>query len=417
MRSYAPQGIHYPLLLAVLALHAGVFAWALRQPAFAPAPRPAAARPEAAPPPASRAPRPDTQHHSETTVGDDEIPGAADPRHAFTPQQWRDNQQRAAAARLQRELGALAHVAARDPAQLPRALEQGLARGERAAARAAAALHEECSQFNAAALHSAPPALLEDIAAALQPLLRASFDARLQRLREHTRRCAAWAQAQAALAKARRVYAGRTDADAYESLRVQQQLQPAAPDLLSRLRQGLEQLWQQSSDAAVGRHLALLLLNEDDATRRELGLRLLLQLGEQDDSQVDFVAAVLSQGYGKLPQQPVLAGTWQRRAADLGSDRAIGGELQREPVRASAEQAWSWHAWRMWLNAQGCYIQAGSADDALLADDLRALQQLDTQLDAAARSRAGRAYSERLAQWGERARAARRCGDAPAPGR
>ncbi|MCQ4163866.1 hypothetical protein [Tahibacter harae] len=413
MRTHATQGINYPLLLAVLALHAGVFAWALRQPAFAPSPQRTAARAETAPP-GNTTPRPDAQRRSETAVTDDEIPAADDPRRAFTPQQWRDNQQRAAAALLQRELGALAAVAARDPAQLPRALEQGLARGDRAAAQAAAALHEECSQFDAAALQSAPPILLQDIAAPLQPLLRARFDARLQRLREQARRCAAWNQAQATLATARRDYAGRANADAHEALRVQQQLQPATPDLLARLRQGLEQVWRQNSDAAVGRNLALLLLNEDDATRRELGLRLLLQLGEQDDSQADFVAAVLNQGYGKLPRQPVLAATWQRRAADLGSDSAIGGELQQEPVRASAEQAWSWRAWRVWLNAQGCYVRAARADDALLADDLRALQQLDTQLDAAARGRAGRLYRERLAQWGERARTARHCGNAPA---
>ena len=415
MRNHATPGINYPLLLAVLALHAGAFTWALRQP-LAPLPLQRAAARQETPPPGNAAARPDTQRRSEETPADDAVSAADDPRRSFTPQQWRDNQQRAAAQRLQRELGALAAVAARDPAQLPRALEQGLAHGEHTADRAAAALHDECSQFDATALQSAPPTLLQDIAAPLQPLLRASFDARLQRLREQARRCATWAQAQAALATARRSYAGRADADAYEALRVQQQLQPATPDLLARLRQGLEQLWRQNSDAAVGRNLALLLLNEDDATRRELGLRLLQQLAEQDDSQVDFVVSVLDQGYGKLLRQPVLADTWRRRAADLGSDSAIGNELQRGTVRASAEQAWSWHAWRVWLNAQGCYVEAARPDDALLADDLRALQQLDTQLDAAARGRAASLYRERLTQWGDRARAARQCTDAAPPG-
>jgi hypothetical protein len=413
MRSSPASGINYPLLLAVLALHYVMFAWAL-QPV---APRPLAPRSadsQTQPPPPGQATSPPATQQGDGDAADDAPAGEPDdPRQAFTPQQWRDNQRRAESLRRQQQLGALAQGA---PAQLPRELQRGLADGQRDAARAAAALHDECSTLDTGAEPSTPPTLLRDIAAPLQPLVRARFDARLQRLREQAARCAAWAQAQTALAQARRDYAGRTDADAYEALRSAQQLEPATPGLLDRLRTGLEQLWRQNSDAAVGRNLALLLLDEHDATRREIGLRLLQQLAENDDREVDFVTQVLHQGHGRLLPQPVLAARWQRRAADLGSDTAIDSELQQPALRSAPEQAWSWHAWRVWLNAQGCYLAASRPDDTLLADDLRALQQLDRQLDPPARARAGRQYREHLAQWGERARDARNCADPAAAG-
>jgi len=411
MRSSPPTRINYPVLLGVVALHAALFAWALRPPRphdNAPARR-AAATATAAPVPGATAPAKPAQDPDEADDDDAARAPADDPRRAFTPQQWRRNHATAAQAQDQRLYGAPGNRAA---APTPAALIQALGRGETAAATAAAGLQEDCEAL-AALPEQVDAVLLQELDARTQALARASLDARLQRLAQRRQRCADWRAARAAIDAARRAYAARSDADAFEALRTQLQLEPNTPGLLQRLRDELQALWQSQSQRRVGCTLALQLLADDGDAQNAIGLRLLLQLAERDDADVEFVAAVLAQGYGHLPPQPALAASWQRRAADLGADAAIDAQLAQAEVQTTPAQAWAWHAWRVWLNAHGCYVDTPRADDALLIGDLGALRGLDARLDASARRDAAAAYRERVERHGARARAARGCDAEP----
>ncbi len=408
MRSAQPTRINYPVLLGVVALHAVLFAWALRPPRAhdgTPA-RPAAAT--AAPAPAAAAATPPAKPAQVQEDADDSADDSApadDPRRTFTPQQWRRNHATAAQAQDRRRYGALGDTAA---APTPAALLQALARGETAAAAAAAELQEDCDAL-AALPDRVDAVLLQELDPTTQALARASLDARLQRLAQRRQRCADWRAARADIDAARRAYAARGDADAFEALRTQLQLEPNTPGLLQRLRDELQALWDSQSQRRVGRTLALQLLADEGDAQNAIGLRLLLQLAERDDADVEFVAAVLAQGYGHLPPQPALAASWQRRAAELGADAAIDAQLAQADVQTTPAQAWAWHAWRVWLNAHGCYVDTPRADDTLLIGDLGALRGLDARLDANARRDAASAYRERIARHGARARAAHGC--------
>lgn len=418
MREPHRSGVNYPLLAAVVALHLLLFVAALRpatqQPADADARRGAAGE---SPPSSASRPTPPTQA-AQTVQAAADTPSFDDddPRHRFSAQQWRSNQMAAAAQQTQREFGALAPLAD-DAAQLLNATEQGLQQGDLAAARAAAELHDDCSVLGdvSAALPTGLDAeLLRGFDAAAQALTQASFEARVQQLAQLQRRCLAWQKAKTRLDAARRGYAARNDADRFEALRTSLQLDAPTPDLITRLRDGLRELWQHHTHREAARALVLHLLDDAGSAQQQAGLRLLLQLAEDDDSQAEFAAAVLSRGQGRLPPQPELARQWQQRAAELGSAAAIEAQLGHE-LPAAAEQAWAWHAWRVWLNAHGCYVRSTPPPDALLVADLRALQQLDARLDAAARSEAVRLYRARGDAWDARARAAREC-DARADG-
>ena len=408
MREPRNSGINYPLLLAVVALHVALFAWALQPAPLRPESRPrAAARAPTAPPvPAEAKPASTATDASDSIDETSDAPDATDPRRAFSPQQWRRNHDAAALAKDQHRFGEL--PARSTPTQSLDAIVQAMQRGERAAATAAAELHDDCSNLDA----SAPPAtldtdLLRGLDAAAQALARASLEARVQRLAQRQQRCAAWREAKQRLDAARRAYAGSARADAFEALRTQQQLGPPTPDLLTRLREGLRALWESQSQTRVGRALVLQLLSDDGTAQNEAGLRLLLQLAERDDSQVEFAASVLAQGYGHLGPQPALADAWQKRAAELGADAAIDAQLARAGTPPA--QAWAWHAWRVWLNAHGCYVDAPRPDDALLLADLRALQQLDASMSPGERTAAGQRYLELTQRLGERARRVRLC--------
>jgi hypothetical protein len=405
MREPTPSRINLPVLVFVVALHAVVFWYAVHAPppritadtrGNAPAASPSA-KPPAQP---SAAERSDDAETSEIATDD--------PRRTFTPQQWSSNQAVAAQAQDRQKLGTLAPDSA-NPAQLPAAIERGLRRGDANAANAAAELHEDCSAFGETApgVLTFDTKLLAGLDAQAQALARADFMARVLRLEQRRQRCAAWRSARENLAAARRDYAARADADAFEKLRSAQQLDPPTPSLLERLRRELRALWESQSQSRVGRALVLQLLADDNEGQDRIGLRLLLELAERDDTQVEFAASILSQGYGHLPPQPDLAPQWQRRAADLGADAAIDAQLAAPATPPS--QAWAWRAWRIWLNAHGCYVDTPRAEDALLVDDLRALQQLDGALSPGERAEAGRLYLERTAAFGDRARAVRRC--------
>ncbi|WP_386066870.1 hypothetical protein ACFJIW_20510 [Tahibacter sp. UC22_41] len=406
MRSTGSTRINYPVLLGVVALHVALLAWAMQpqRPHEAATQRRAAAT--TATPPSAAAAEPTKPQQSETDEESVSELAVDDPRRAFTPQQWRRNHATAAQTQDQHRYGALADKSAAAPT--PAELIQALARGEAAAATAAAELHEDCTAL-AALPERTDAVLLQGLDAAAQALARASLEARLQRLAQRRARCAAWRAARAELDMARRAYAARADADRFEVLRTPLQLDPETPGLLQRLREELQALWQSQSQRRVGRALALQLLADEGEAQNAIGLRLLLELAERNDADVEFVAAVLAQGYGRLPPQPALAASWQRRAAELGADAAIDAQLAQAEVQTTPALAWSWHAWRIWLNAHGCYVDSTSADDGLLITDLGALRTLDARLDAAARQAAAEAYRERIARYGARAREARGC--------
>lgn len=412
MREPYTSRINYPLLLAVVALHVALFAWALQPAPLRPDPRPraAATAPATLPVPTEPAPASAAADADESVDEADDARSATDPRRAFSPPQWRRNHDAAALAQDRHRLGERLRPDM-TPTQSMTAIEQGMQRGERTAAAAAAELHDDCSDVDTVA----PPTtldteLLRGLDAAAQALARASLEARVQRLAQRQQRCAAWRDAQQRLDAARRAYASSATADAFEALRAQQQLEPPTPDLLTRLREGLRALWESQSQSRVGRALVLQLLSDEGPAQNEAGLRLLLQLAERDDSQVEFAASVLARGYGRLAAQPALAQAWQQRAAELGADAAIDAQLARTDTRAAPAQAWAWHAWRVWLNAHGCYVDAPRPDDAVLLADLHALQQLDATMPAVERADAGRLYLERTQRHGERARNARLCG-------
>lgn len=416
MREPYTSRINYPLLLAVVALHVALFAWALQPESVRPDPPPRAAvtAPVAPPTPAEAASASAATDTGESSEEADEAQAATDPRRAVSPSQWRRNHDAAALAQDRQRLGELKPDMT--PAQSMEAIEQGIQRGERAAASTAAELHDDCSDMDtAAAPTTLDTELLRGLDAEAQALARASLEARVQRLAQRQQRCAAWRDAQQRLDAARRAYAGSATADAFEALRAQQQLEPPTPDLLTRLREGLRALWESQSQSRVGRTLVLQLLSDEGPAQNEAGLRLLLQLAERDDSQVEFAASVLARGYGRLAPQPALAQAWQRRAAELGSDAAIDAQLARADTRAAPEQAWAWHAWRVWLNAHGCYVDSPRPDDAVLLADLRALQQLEATMPGRERAAAGRLYLERTQRYGERARTTRLCAADAAP--
>jgi hypothetical protein len=412
MREPPPSRINLPVLVFVVALHAAVFAYAVHAPApsFEASPRRSAAAPTDPATPQTRPPEPAPARGDDISA--DDARAIDDPRREFTPQQWRDNQTAAARTEDRRRFGALDSPAA--PAALPRAIEHGLRRGDAGAATAAAELHDDCSELGDAApiATTLDAALLIGLDAGAQALVRADFEARVQRLARRQQRCAAWRAARDSLARARHDYAARSDADAFEKLRTALQLDPPTPSLLERVHAELRSLWESQSQSRVGRALVLQMLAHDNEAQDRVGLRLLLELAERDDTQVEFAADVLSRGFGHLPPQPDLAPQWQRRAADLGADAAIAAQLA--DASAPAAQAWAWRAWRIWLNAHGCYVDAPRAEDALLAADLRALQQLDARLSPESRAEAGRLYLERTQTFGDRARAVRHC-DAEAP--
>lgn len=417
MREYVPSRINLPVLVFTVALHAAVLAYAVHVPApeaNAPARRPAAAATEPASPPAS--PQQPAEAQAGSDAPDDSAAGAMDqPHRAFTPQQWRENQATAAATRDQRRFGTLATAAS--PADWPAAIERGLRNGEAGSAGTAAELQDDCTAAAdmAAFAPALDAALLAQLDADAQALVRADFEARVERLAQRRQRCAAWQAARDSLARARRDYAARGDADAFEKLRTVLQLDPPTPGLLERLRTELRALWESQSQSHVGRALVIQMLTDDDEAQDRLGLRLLLELAERDDTQVAFAADVLQHGFGHLPPQPDLAPAWQRRAAELGAEAAITTQLA-DPSTPAA-QAWAWRAWRIWLNAHGCYVDRPQAQDTLLATDLHALQQLGGRLASQDRAEAKRLYVDRVQHVGARARTVHRCDAEAPPGR
>lgn len=414
MREPLPSRINLPVLVFTVALHAAVLAYVMHVPApvaNTSSRRPAAAAAEPTPPP-RRPPAP-----AITPVNNDPLEGiAADaldaPHRAFTPQQWRDNQAAAAGTRDHQRFGELNTSAT--PADWPAAIERGLRNGEAGSAATAAELHDDCvAAVDMAAFAPAlDAALLAGLDADSQALVRADFEARVERLAQRRQRCAAWQAARDSLARARRDYAARGDADAFEQFRTALQLDPPTPGLLERLRAELLALWESQSQSRVGRALVMQMLTDDNEGQDRIGLRLLLELAERDDTQVEFAADVLQRGFGHLPPQPDLAPAWQRRAAELGADAAIATQLADSSIPAS--QAWAWRAWRIWLNAHGCYVDRPQAHDTLLAADLHALQQLGARLVPQDRAEARRLYVDRVQHFGARARAVHRC-DTEAP--
>jgi hypothetical protein len=420
MREPYRSGINYPLLFLVIAAHAGLFAWALQPPRAQPL-RPRATTQQPAPPAidatAQRdttppAPPRDAASGADTQAGDD----SDDALRAISAQQWHDNQLAAQRKKLQARHAQWADAVQADPPAALGRLEQALRNSDPRAPGAVDALEEECRDDPArrrAALDAVPASLVENLSADGARAVRALIEAQRQLLAERARRCAAWQAARERLQAALRDYARGDSAPArLQALRQELDVTapaPPAPGLFERLLQLLRETWQRDTAADVPLALARQLLAADDATRRRLGLELLEQTARDNDRYAPLVAAFLrSADAREFP--PAREAEWTERAALLGDDASLRALLERPHQAQGGDAAWRWHAWRVWLNAQGCYAAGAEDSIALLENDLRALQALDIRLPAAQRGQAREAYRRQVAGWGARATALRDCG-------
>ena len=415
MYEHKPERPHYFLLLSVIGAHLALFAYALQpaRPLLAAARSESRARhdPAAALAPSAAA----ASRRTEATaaaVPHDTPPEAAvaddDPRHAFSAQQWHDNQLAAQAQRQRRALADLSALADTQPATAMQRLRQRLQAGDAVAAEAAQALQDECSTPLPRLAETAPAALaqLDD---ATSQAVGALKKAQGELLAARERRCKAWRDQQAELAQALQSYQPHDAAAAQlQALQREFALPQPPPGLFDRLLEHLRGLWQSNKGENVPLSLAGELLAAPEPSRRELGLQLLEQVAEENDRYAALVADFLRRSDGQQ-LAPAREPRWTERAAALGDNASLDALLARPHRADAATQDWSWHAYGVWFAAYGCQPVAYSAER--LQRDLAALQQLDRQLGPAERSEAGRLYRERVATWGTRARALHDCGD------
>lgn len=411
MYEHKPQRIHYPLLLLVVAAHMALLAHAMQPtrvllfrgespPRRAALQAPASddpRRPQAAVPTSSAA----------DSVSDTESDqAAADPRRAFSPRQWHDNQIAAQQQRLRTAHADLAALMQEQPDVALQRLQQRLRSNDAVAAQSAQALQQECAV-------PLPPlgALTAQLAQAgrdSEQTLRALAQAQQELIDARELRCAAWRRLQPQLAQALQDYRPQ-DAAAAQLQQLQRELeqaQPPPPGLFDRLLAELRALWQANSGDNVPLGLAGQLLATPDANRRELGLQLLEHVAEQNDRYAALVANFLRSSDGQQ-LAPARESSWTERAAALGDTASVDALLARPHRPDAAVQDWSWHAYGVWFTAQGCSPPEAGLER--LQRDLAALQRLDQQLSPAQREQAGTQYRERVAAWGERARRLHDC--------
>lgn len=414
MYQHTPERPRYFLLLLVVSAHVALLAYAL-QPAR---PLPAAPRSEsrtrhdpasALSPPAAAASRP--RQNATTAAPPDDRATALDdddPRHAFSAQQWHDNQLAAQAQRQRRAMADLSALVDSQPATAIQRVLQRLQSGDAVAADTAQSLQDECST-PLPRLAEAAPAALAQLDVAATRAIAALKQAQGELLTARERRCKAWRDRQAELAQALQDYRPQDPAAAQlQAMQREFALPQPPPGLFERLLEHLRGLWHSNRSENVPLSLAGELLAAAEPRRRELGLQLLEQVAEENDRYAALVADFLrrSDGQQLAPQREP---RWTERAAALG-DNASADALLARPHRAdAATQDWSWHAYGVWFAAHGCQPVAYSAER--LQRDLAALQQLDRQLSPAERSEAARLYRERVAGWGARARALHGCAD------
>lgn len=410
MYEHKPERIHFSLLLLVVAAHVALLAYAMQPVRLSPLrdegrPRRAALqappdanpqRPQAATPASSA---------SDDASGDDPAALPSDPRRDFSPRQWHDNQIAAQAQRLRAAHADLAALLQAQPEAAVQRLQERLRRNDAVAAQAVQALQQECET-------PLPPlaaltAQLEQAGRDSAETLRALAQAQQELIAARERRCNAWRKAQPQLAQAQQAYRPQEAAAAQlQQLQRAFEQTPPPPGLFERLLAELRALWQANSGENVPLGLAGQLLNAPDPARRELGLQLLEQVAEDNDRYAALVANFLRSSDG---QQLAAAreAPWTERAAALGDAASIDALLARPHRADAAVQDWSWHAYGVWLAAQGCTPPEQGMDT--LQRDLAALRRIDPLLSTAQRELASTRYRERIQGWGERARALRGC--------
>jgi hypothetical protein len=405
---------NYPLLLAVIAGHALAVAYALKPGMFgvvrdriAPANAHAAIQAGGAPPTASPNAR-------RATAQPEQVP-ADDPRQEFDVATWLANGERVARERTREAYGDTAAKLASDPAGALDALRTRYANGDDRANAMRFSIAWECSNGHTFYddPQSAPPIerQLDGVAPADAPLLRGVHQAGRAHWQAIKPRCDAWdTQAEAWRAVTLKYREGKGPNAQFE--RLAQTFDAEAlkePSMLAKLLEAIKKLWAREPDDVLAHRLAEFMLALDDDASRERGLKLLVALAERDARYTEAVAAAYAKLDGRKPYDAQAADAWALRAAEAGSPAWIRQRADRDTAAGDTAAAWSWHAFALWLDANGCGVGPGTFGEADLAQSLRGIVQAGAGFDAATRAQAGTLYRERVAQHGAAARTARRC--------
>lgn len=401
---------NYPLLLAVIAVHALGIAYALRPAMFgvmrdriAPANAQAAMQSTAP----AQAAKPQSAQAQE---------GASpDPRREFDAEAWIANDERVSRRQERSAYGEYEARLANDPAKGLEALRQRYAAGDETANRARYALAWECS--NGQRLYEEPdgaalPERLDGANPADAELARRVHEAGRQRWQRLKPRCAIWnAQPEEWKAATLKFRQGDTPTARFE--RIDQEFGPESrgdPQLLKRLIDALAALFRQQPEGELARRLGLFLVDVEDVATRERGLALLVTLAERDGRYARDVATAYQRLSDRPPYDREKAQLWADRAAQLGDARWIADRAELASKAGDAAAAWSWRAYALWVNAHGCHVARGSYGETELADVLGALGRTDTALAPAQREDATQRYQALVRDHGAAALEANDCG-------
>ncbi|UXI69757.1 hypothetical protein [Tahibacter amnicola] len=389
-----------PLFCVIAAAHLAWIVWIARPDLF-----PAWMQPRA--PDAVTAPVDDADGRAAPAAPAAPSPPVRDPRREIEPARWAAAQERMRRHRQEKAFGERTDDILARPEKTVRKLVEEVRRLERPAEEALSALERECASVFP---DPAAPFALPSITTLAQGLddddrarIRLTLQQRLAYLQGLQRRCAALRANQDAWREAHRQFRATTGPDEREHLEAALR-QPPEPDRWAELLQRLKQFWQQHAAADAGMNVVRELLASENAEERQWGLALLQRLADGHDAYVPFLAEVISKGYGRQPALPEHAQAAVERAAHLGTRWAIDSAAARARNQGDVAGAWAWIAWRLWLDAQGCYTDRPDAPDQALADDLQTLAALDRRLTLAARQQAGARYATQVADHGERAR-------------
>lgn len=407
---------NYPLLLAVIAAHALALTYALRPGVFGVvrdriAPAGAhAAMPGKASPPTSR-PSP-----ARAAAPPAEAP-ADDPRREFDVEAWVANHERVARRQAQATYGEIGAKLTTDPTLALDALRQRYAGGDDRADARRFAIAWECANGHTfyADPQSAPPIerQLDGVAPADAALLRGVYDAGRARWQSIKPRCDAWdAQSDAWRAATLKYRQGRGPNAQLEQLQqtYDREALTTQPSMLQALLKAIDKLWAREPDDAVARRLADYMLTLDDEAARTRGLALLVALAERDARHAAAVADVYRALDGRAPYDAAKADAWALRAAHAGAPAWLRDRADRAGAAGDDAGAWAWHAYALWLSANGCGAARGTYGETDLAHGLRGIAAADATLMPDARRQARERYREFVAQHGRTALAALRCG-------
>lgn len=406
---------NYPLLLAVIAAHALALTYALRPGLFgvvrdriAPAGAHAAMQGKGSPPAQRPAPTRAAAMPAETP--------ADDPRREFDVEAWIANNERVAREQAQTTYGDLAAALSAEPARALDTLRRRYADGDDRADKVRFAVAWECANGHTFYddPQSAPPIerQLDGVAPADAALLRGVYDAGRKRWQSIRPRCDAWdAQNEAWRAVTLKYREGRGPNAQFERLQqtYDRDALTSQPSLLDALLKAIDKLWAREPDDELARRLAEYMLTLDDEAARARGLALLVALAERDARYAGAVADAYRALDGRAPYDAGKAETWAQRAAQAGAPQWLRDRADRAGAANDPAGAWAWHAYALWLSANGCGAAHGTYGEAELARGLRGVAAANAALAPDARRPARERYRELVAQHGKAALAALRC--------